>query len=199
MSFEPEVSRTIIFVRHGQYVRDPEQLTILGAEQARLTATALADLTIDKLFCSTMPRAIQTATIIGKKLDLKPHQEELFCEAHLPAPPSYFKGDWIKDRTRSGIAELKKRMESNRVRADEAFDEMFKPPTRGRSMHIIVTHGNVTAYWVARAIGMNSKNWLNLQIQQCSITTLRVDSEARITLQGFSDVGHMPRSKRTYL
>lgn len=199
-AFEPAISRTIIFIRHGQYTRDPsEQLTILGAEQARLTATTLEGLNIDKMFSSTMPRAKQTAAIIAKKLDLPCAANELYCEASLPAPPYFFKGDWIPDRSRKGIAALKKRMEVNKVRADEAFDHLFKQPTRGHALHVIVAHGNIIAYWVGRALKMNPLNWLNLEIQQCSLTTLRVDDSARIKLLGFSEVGHIPRSKRSYL
>ena len=199
-SFEPAISRTIVFVRHGQYIREPaEQLTILGAEQARLTATALEDLEIHKMFSSTMPRAKQTASIISKKLGLSCSANDLYCEASLPAPPFFFKGDWIPDRSRKGIAALKKRMEVNKVRADEAFDTLFKQPNKGQSVHLVVAHGNIIAYWVGRALKMNPLNWLNLEIQQCSITTLRVDDSARIKLLGFSEVGHIPRSKRSYM
>lgn len=199
MSFEPKVSRTLVFVRHGQYAKNPEQLTILGAEQARLTATTLSELEIDKISCSTMPRALQTASIIAKKLGLDVTENELLRETSLPAPPFYFKGDWIPDRSREGIAQLKKRMLGNKKRADQAFDQLFKRPSRGRSTHLVVGHGNITAYWVTRALQMNTLHWLNLDILQCSITTLRVDDTGRIKLLGFSDVGHIPRSKRTYL
>lgn len=196
---EPEIGRTLIFVRHGQYTHDPERLTELGLEQARLTAEALQEWNIDRIVSSTMPRAKETAGIIAKRLGLQPQANPLLCEARLPAPPFYFKGDWIKDKRPASIATLKKKMQINKNRADRAFDMMFKKPARGQSRHLIVAHGNVTAYWVCRALKIEPKNWVNLQIQQCSITTLSIDRQGRIKLMGFSDVGHIPFKKRTYL
>lgn len=175
MATKPEVFRTVIFVRHGQYTREPvEKLTILGAEQSRLTATALKGLDIDRLFCSTHPRAEQTAAILGEHLDLKAVRKKFFGESLL----------------RDKVA---------RETADEAYEFSLKPPARGPSTDLIVAHGNVIRYWVCKALGTKSDKWLDMHIHQCSLTTFRVNRSGRVSLVGFADIGHIARSKRTYL
>lgn len=70
-----KASRTLILIRHGQYVWDPDNpdkriLTELGRKQAAITGQRLKDLgyTYDMLHFSTMPRATETAQIIMKSL-----------------------------------------------------------------------------------------------------------------------------------
>lgn len=66
-----KASRTLILIRHGQYVWDPLDpdkriLTELGRKQAAITAQRLKDLghSYAILHYSTMPRATETAHII---------------------------------------------------------------------------------------------------------------------------------------
>ena len=70
--------RTLIFVRHGQYVHAPSNLdedrvlTELGKEQAKITGQRLNKLfpnkTITQIIYSTMTRATETSNIIRKEL-----------------------------------------------------------------------------------------------------------------------------------
>ena len=70
-----KASRTLILIRHGQYVWDPHDhdkriLTELGRKQAAVTGQRLKDLghSYTTLHFSTMPRATETAHIIMKSL-----------------------------------------------------------------------------------------------------------------------------------
>ncbi len=70
-----KASRTLILIRHGQYVWDPHDpekriLTELGRKQAALTGQRLKALGIDysMVHYSTMPRATETADIIRESL-----------------------------------------------------------------------------------------------------------------------------------
>lgn len=70
-----KASRTLILIRHGQYVWDPLDpdkriLTELGRQQAALTGQRLKELGhfYTTLHYSTMPRATETAQIIMKTL-----------------------------------------------------------------------------------------------------------------------------------
>ena len=72
----------ITFVRHGENVQhadgifastDPaDTLTNTGREQARRTADYLEETSVDAVFASPLPRARQTATVIGEQLGLEP-------------------------------------------------------------------------------------------------------------------------------
>lgn len=70
-----KASRTLILIRHGQYVWDPHDpdkriLTELGRKQAALTGQRLKELGHDysMLHYSTMPRATETSDIIRQSL-----------------------------------------------------------------------------------------------------------------------------------
>ena len=70
-----KASRTLILIRHGQYVWDPHDpdkriLTPLGRKQAALTGERLKELghSYLTLHYSTMPRATETAQIIMQTL-----------------------------------------------------------------------------------------------------------------------------------
>lgn len=91
IEFEPKIYRTIIFVRHGQYSSVPEKLTALGRKQAQLTAKALALLQPSKIHCSTMPRAVETAEIIGKHAGLKINTSDKLREGYLPGTTAFNK------------------------------------------------------------------------------------------------------------
>lgn len=72
---KPKASRTLILIRHGQYIWDPDDpdkriLTELGKKQAAITGQRLKDLgySYNILHFSTMPRATETAQIILQSL-----------------------------------------------------------------------------------------------------------------------------------
>ena len=51
----------IYYIRHGDPVYDPDQLTPLGEQQAAAVANRLALFGVDEIYSSTSNRAIQTA------------------------------------------------------------------------------------------------------------------------------------------
>lgn len=64
----------LYFVRHGDPVYDPDQLTPLGHRQAEAVALRLASRGLDRVFASSSNRAIQTARptaeILGKEIEI---------------------------------------------------------------------------------------------------------------------------------
>ncbi len=76
---------TVYFIRHGERIHLPNSphaglhqpgpgLTKLGKKQAEKSAKELLKIKneIDKLYCSSMKRAVETAEIISKKINKKP-------------------------------------------------------------------------------------------------------------------------------
>ncbi len=61
----------ILFVRHGHPDYKKDCLTDIGKQQAAAVAKRLAEEGIDKLFCSTMGRARETASYISEELGLE--------------------------------------------------------------------------------------------------------------------------------
>jgi broad specificity phosphatase PhoE len=80
------------FVRHGEIAANlkkiyagpsPERLTSRGLRQAAMMAEKLLPLGIDRIYCSPVARAVQTAEIIGDILGKQPIQATAFREISL--------------------------------------------------------------------------------------------------------------------
>ena len=80
---KPTAKRTLVLIRHGQYEtwhedREKRVLTALGREQAKLTGLRLKELSppdYSIMYCSSMPRARETANIIAEVLPNVPRRE----------------------------------------------------------------------------------------------------------------------------
>jgi len=80
----------LYLARHGESEANVRQihwnqpygygLTDRGREQARTLADSLANLEFSALYCSPMLRAVQTAQIVGRRLDLTPQIEDALRE-----------------------------------------------------------------------------------------------------------------------
>ena len=70
------------YVRHGDPIYDPDSLTPLGERQAEAVAKRLALYGVDKIFCSTSNRAIQTAKPTCELLKKQATQLDFANEHH---------------------------------------------------------------------------------------------------------------------
>ena len=197
MSSDAQIFRQVIFIRHAQYRKSPEGLTQLGRKQAKLTAQATKNLNASKLYCSTMPRAKEMANLIAKSTHLKVKARSFFCEGRLPGAID-FRKNFLEKVSRPEKEKVKKQMRAANLRAERAFNFIFKPPRMGQSCELVVAHGNVIRFWVCKALKINSKKWRFLGISHASITTIQIDQHGNFILLGFSDCGHIPFKMRTW-
>ncbi len=198
MEFEPKVFRTLIFIRHGQYSSKPEKLTSLGRKQAKLTAKAVALLNPNKIHCSTMPRAIETATIFSQQTGLNFKKNDMFREGLLPGTIEFNKLK-IKGMTAIEKKAAFAKMKAARKNADLAFKTLFKTPQKVQSTEVVVAHGNVIRHWVCMALDISRDKWLKMDISHSSLTTLRISKKGDIVLLGLAETGHLPLKMRTYI
>ena len=152
--------RTLIFVRHGQYVHAPSnldkdrKLTELGKEQAKLTGQRLNKLfpnkTITQIVYSTMTRATETSNIIRQELsnEIPATPSDLIREGAvykpIPAHPSWQPTD--EDfKVEGGRIEkgfqtfLHRRLISDDINSDDEAG--------GEDVTLFVCHGNVIRYF----------------------------------------------------
>jgi serine/threonine-protein phosphatase PGAM5 len=64
---------------------------------------------------------------------------------------------------------------------------------------VLVCHGNVIRWFVSRAVSGDPRHWLSMDIGNGSLTILAVRPDGSVRLVCFSDVGHLPVSKQTWL
>ncbi len=82
---------------------------------------------------------------------------------------------------------------------EQFFKEFFVPsPDAGDRNDIIVCHGNVIRYFVAKVLQVNTMSWLQMSISNCSLTIIRIKADGTMKLDAFGDYGHMPENMRTY-
>lgn len=190
-------TKTIILVRHGQYQpaseKNQEHLTSLGRQQAKFVANRLKENKIDRIVHSTMPRAIETADIIKKLLKFK--RPFLSCDSLRECVPGFPKNLQKK----FGYTDNKK-LKTHKAQADKAFAKYFKPSKKDTT-EVLVCHGNIIRYLVCRVLEIDTLKWRQMDILQCAITVIEVKNKGtqRKLLLSHNDVGHIPKSKRTFL
>jgi len=189
--------RTVVLVRHGVYdeddPRDPEvgkALTAIGETQAWLTGAWLARLPrhFDALYSSPLTRARQTAQIIGESLGGMTPQ--VATELRECTPPTE-RPDVMARQTPGGP-------DSCRAALERGWQRFFRPSPARDSTVVLVCHGNVIRYFVARALGLDPERWLDMTIANCSLSIVEVRADGRTRLVSFDDVGHLPPELQVY-
>jgi serine/threonine-protein phosphatase PGAM5 len=144
--------------------------------------------TIDALHASTMTRARQTADIIAKSL--KGLSPQLSRDIRECTPPTERKD--IMKGEEAGAPE------GCRQTLERAFARFFRPSPARDSTEVLVCHGNVIRYFVARALGLDPLRWLRMTIANCSLTVIRVRADGTMQLVSFGDMGHLPPGLQTF-
>ena len=83
------------------------------------------------------------------------------------------------------------------ARLDRAFAKYFRPAQGHERTDLMVCHGNVIRYLVTRALGVDTKAWLEMSVSNASITRIRVEADGRFKVLSVGDVGHLPPNLRT--
>lgn len=187
-------ARTIILVRHGNYVADPKYqspgpgLTPLGIAQAKLAAQRLAAMPgkFDAIFASPMTRAHETAKIISADVGLPVEIVPALAECTPPTRRKEVTADEKPDEMTACAAKL-----------DALFKERFVPAQGAPRRELMVCHGNVTRYLVTRALGVDTMAWLEMSVGHASLTEIRVEPDGRFKVISVGDVGHIPLNMQT--
>jgi len=189
-------TRTIVLVRHGQYVADPAAdpklgpgISPLGVAQAHLVGARLAAYPVrfDALYVSPMQRARDTAATIAE--DFPGRRFDVVDDLAECTPPTR-RADIMADEKPEDLAACKAQL-------DRVFAKYFRPATDGDRTELFVCHGNVIRYLVTRALAVDSTAWLGMSIGHASITTIRIAGDGSMQVIAVGDVGHLPPNLRT--
>lgn len=183
-------ARTLYLIRHAQYRSSDagtEVLTVLGRRQAVRLGMRLRAVQFATLFHSDAPRAVQTAEILAGLLPALPRIGSRLLREGIPSIPAHLAGQLRLSRADAA---------RTRERMDRAFARFVRSSRSDRN-ELIVAHGNIIRYLIRRSLGDSPRSWWRLDIQQCSLTIVRVSRE-RCTLLGFNDVGHLSPALQTY-
>ncbi len=189
-------ARTIVLVRHGNYVPDPSAdaqlgpgLSPLGVAQAHLLGARLAGspMRFDALYVSPMQRARDTAAVIAA--DFPGREFKVIDDLAECTPPSR-RVEIMANEKRDDLAACKAQL-------DRIFTEYFRPSSGAERTELFVCHGNVIRYLVTRALGVDTAAWLEMSVGHASITKIRIEANGSIKVIAVGDVGHLPPNMLT--
>jgi serine/threonine-protein phosphatase PGAM5 len=215
--------RIIHLVRHGQIdptrsAPEPQgwRLTALGREQAVLTAQRLTQLPIACIHHSTAPRAVETAEILAAHLPGVPrHPSPLLVECPAYVPPAF--REWYlhmriepPDQDKHDVPAVMRpwlnlwshhvdlaAVDAGAAQAEQAFARYFRAAGTMVQHEVVVSHCALLAYLVCRVLHISPDVWINLEIDNCGISEVRIDATGQRQLLSFNDVGHLPYAMRT--
>jgi serine/threonine-protein phosphatase PGAM5 len=189
-------ARTIVLVRHGYYVPDPKldekvgpHLAPIGVAQAHLVGARLAGLPVrfDAMVVSPVQRARDTAATIA--VDFPGRHFNVDNDLAECTPPTR--------RAEIMAKEKPKDLAACKVQLDRLFARYFKPAAGHDQTDLLVCHGNVIRYLVTRALGVDTRAWLEMSVGNASITQIRVEADGSFKVIAVGDVGHLPPNLHT--
>jgi serine/threonine-protein phosphatase PGAM5 len=189
--------RTLYLIRHGQYEtgdphRDGGSLTPLGNKQAQYVAKAFAQIPVHTIYASTMLRAVETANIIAKTIEMSYQTTELLREAIPSIPPRI--AEQILALMKNDPNLTHESIHEERKRADAAFEHFFTAAAENAQPinELLVCHGNILRYLICRAIDINVDTWAKMNINHCGISSISIDSQGRMRLVTHNETRHLP-------
>jgi serine/threonine-protein phosphatase PGAM5 len=170
--------------------RTANGLNALGHEQARLLGARLASLPVKPrlLVSSDYTRARETADDLAAILGRAAERDTLIREC---GPPS------VRDSAATN-AERAEQAECERT-LEAAWAKYVRPSPDADAHDLLVCHGNVIRWFVTRALGADAKRWITMTIGNASLSVIAVRPDGSARLVMFSDVGHLPVEKQTWL
>ncbi len=187
----------VYLIRHGVYDRDTtvtddrigSGLNALGHEQAKLVGARLAQLPVKlhSLVSSDFTRARQTADDIGAVVGMTPTRDSLLHEC----TPTADGDNYMNNHPGGSVALCEANLQA-------AWARYFTPTPDADQHDVLVCHGNVIRWLVAKALGMDSTRWTRMDIANASLTVINIRADGSTHLVTFSDAGHIPVEKQTW-
>ena len=196
--------RLLVLMRHGEPAYDPAYtdengtpdgpLSERGVGQAELTGQRLAGLGITTLHHSMLERAAHTARVVREQIPGLPmHGTDLLRECIPSVPPP----EQLTESQREFFAGWDQRtLTSGAARARGLLGTYATAPERD-TVDLLVSHGNVIAWFVAQALGAPDWAWMRLPSHACGALSAVVYRPDRPPLLlAYNDAGHLPPELR---
>jgi broad specificity phosphatase PhoE len=200
----------VLVARHGETDWNREHrwqghggpgLNDRGRAQAEALAERLSNARLSAVYTSDLPRALQTAEMIGRVVGLEPIPEPGLREVDV--------GNWrgltraeVRRRDPAGYRrwlrgeagwEGGETYDQMHARVVETLGRLLDAHRRGRIL--LVSHGGGVRAIVAHAVGTAGHDRLHIDgAQNCSLTTVTTVRGA-LRLAGFNDIGHLLPSR----
>ena len=189
-------ARTLYLIRHGNYDEADKtddavgrHLTALGIAQSKLLAARLRTLPtrFDDVIASPLTRARETAAVLSN--DLGNGAVRVMADLAECTPPTRSESIMAKEKPEE-LAKCKAQME-------RLATELFQASKTGERHELVVCHGNVTRWLVARSLGVDVEAWATMSIGHASLTMIRIQPNGNPRVLAVGDVGHLSTNLQT--
>ncbi|MER6257558.1 histidine phosphatase family protein [Streptomyces sp. NPDC001584] len=192
-------TRYLYLARHGEASPDESGLTEAGRRQAALLGRRLRDVPLAAVHHGPLPRAQQTARLIGDQLTNVPlHLSEAAGDyvPYLPEreelPPE--SADYYLDFLAGASAE---ELESGPALTRRAMDLFTGPVDGTEDRHeLVVTHNFLVAWLVRDAMYAPKWRWLGLNHSNAALTVIRYAPGRPASVLFSNDMRHLPAELR---
>ncbi|MFE9483231.1 histidine phosphatase family protein [Streptomyces spororaveus] len=192
-------TRYLYLVRHGEASPDESALTEAGRRQAELLGRRLQDVPLAAVHHGPLPRARQTARLIGDQLDGVPVHLSEAAGDYVPYMPERSElppesADFYLRFLDGASAEER---EDGPGLARRAMD-LFTGPVEGEEdrHELVVTHNFLVAWLVRDAMHAPKWRWLGLNHGNAALTVIRYAPGRPASVLVSNDMRHLPAELR---
>lgn len=188
-------TRYLYLVRHGEAVSEEGGLTEDGRRQAVLLGRRLRDIPFAAVHHGPLPRAEQTARLIGDQLKNVPLHVSDVAGDYLPYVPEReelpAESADLFLRFLAGATEEER--EHGPALARQALDLFTGPVDGGEDRHeLVVTHAFLVAWLVREAMDAPQWRWLGLNQANAALTVIRYAPGRPASVLVSNDMRHLP-------
>ncbi|GJF31137.1 phosphoglycerate mutase [Kitasatospora sp. NE20-6] len=192
-------TRYLYLVRHGEAVPDETGLSENGRRQATLLGRRLRDSPVSIVHHGPLPRAAETARLIGEQLAGVPLQVSDVAGDYVPHLPE-------RDELPSDCADhllgfmeqfTAEERERGPVLARQALERFTGPVAGEEERHeLVVTHNFLVGWLVRHATGAPEWRWLGLNHGNAALTVIRYAPGRPSSVLFYNDMRHLPAELR---
>ncbi|MFI5764276.1 histidine phosphatase family protein [Streptomyces sp. NPDC051563] len=188
-------TRHLYLVRHGEAVSEEGGLTESGRRQAVLLGRRLRAVPLAAVHHGPLPRAEQTARLIGEQLEDVPLHSSDVAGDYVPHVPA--REELPADsadlflRFLSGVTEEER--QQGPALARRALDLFTGPVDGGEDRHeLVVTHAFLVSWLVREAMDAPRWRWLGLNQANAALTVIRYAPDRPASVLVSNDMRHLP-------
>jgi probable phosphoglycerate mutase len=195
----PAATRYLYLARHGEASPDESSLSDRGRQQAILLGRRLSARPITAVHHGPLPRALQTARLVGEHLGGVPLTMSAAAGDYVPHVPD-------TDEMPAGSAEVFMRFlepvtaeeaAEGRELAEQAREQFTGPVASDTDRHeLVVTHNFLVAWLVRHALDAPEWRWLGLNFGHAALTVIRYAPGLPPALLTYNDMSHLPPELR---
>ena len=192
--------RYLYLARHGEATPDECALTGAGQRQAELLGRRLRGVPLTVIHHGPLPRAAQTARLVGAQLGEVPLRESEAAGDYVPYiperaefPPELAEGlstrlAWVSAEERAQGAELARQA----VRDVTGLVHEGDAPRH----ELVVTHAFLIAWLVCAAMDAPAWRWMSLDHANAALTVIRFAPARPASVLVYNDMSHLPEDLR---